>query len=176
MISVLTLFLVSTQLLKKTMVVSQTNPNAPVDPKDQTEIASIFEQVDNAWNTHNMDAFSNLLTNDCQWVNVVGMWWNGKDAVKRAHVAFHKIMFHDVSLHTQQLSLRQIAPGVIGAIAVTHMGAYKTPDGSVIPEGDYRMSATLVARREGWRIDGAQVTPINPIAAKFDPGAPPKTH
>ncbi len=172
MLALLATPIVSNGTYQQTMKVTLSNPESSSLKADEAGVVETIKAVDHAWNTHNMDAFAELLTEDCQWVNVVGMWWNGKDSIKRAHQAFHSTFFKNVSLRTDEARLREIAPHVVAAILDTHLGAYTTPSGHQTPEGEYRM--TMILKEEGgrWLIVSAQNTPIDAIAARFDPGAP----
>jgi uncharacterized protein (TIGR02246 family) len=147
-------------------------PHSEITQSDESGVRLVLEGIDHAWNTHDMEAFAHLLADDCQWVNVVGMWWNGKESVKRAHIAFHHTMFKNVELRTEEASLRKIAPHVIVAIVRTHLGAYTTPSGHKVPETLNRMTMVLVEQSGKWVVTSAQNTPIDPIAAQFDPGSP----
>ena len=51
-----------------------------------------------AWNAHDMTALAALLTPDADWVNVVGMYWMGRDQIMFAQQAFHGGIFR----HNQQ--------------------------------------------------------------------------
>ena len=43
-----------------------------------------------AWNAHDMTAMAALFTPDAEWVNVVGMYWKGRDQIMFAQRAFHE--------------------------------------------------------------------------------------
>lgn len=147
---------------------------APAESKFSAELESAVLRpiigLETAWNTHDMDAYAEVLTEDCQWVNVVGMFWNGKPSVKKAHAAFHHSIFKDVSYHNDSATLRRIAPTIVIAIVQTRMGAYTTPDGHKVPEGTSRLTMLLREEKGKWLVCSAQNTTVDPIAAQFDPG------
>jgi len=129
----------------------------------------VIQGLETTWNTHDMVTYADLIADECQWVNVVGMWWQGKDEVVRAHAAFHKSLFKSVNQYNEAASLRQIAPGVVLAVVRVRMESYTTPDGKVIPEGRTRLTYVIVQHGEKWQVASAQNTPIDPVAQQFDP-------
>ena len=87
---------------------------AAVAEKDATEIHAALQGMQDAWNHHDMKAFVSYMTDDVEWVNVVGHWWKGKAQVFKAHDVLHKTMFKERALHdSTDVELRLIAPGVV---------------------------------------------------------------
>ena len=158
------------QKVQTKMKISYAPNQANLSAELQTAICKPIEGIERAWNTHDMDAYASFLTEDCRWVNVVGMFWNGKPSVVKAHAAFHATMFKDVSYVNEEANLSIIAPNVATAIVTIKMGAYKTPDGHAVPPRQTRLTIVVVERAGRWLIASAQNTPIDAEAAKFDPG------
>ncbi|MFZ4507779.1 MAG: SgcJ/EcaC family oxidoreductase [Fimbriimonas sp.] len=152
------------------MKVTYAKSSAPISKQVETAVVHTIAELERSWNIHDMDLYATLLTDDCQWVNVVGMWWNGKPSVVKAHQAFHHSIFKNVEYVTEQASLRPIANSVVGAVLTVKMGAYTTPDGQKIPSGHTHLSLVLVKKGTKWLISSAQNTPVDPVAAQFDPG------
>lgn len=126
--------------------------------------------MEDTWNQHDMKGYADLLTEDCQWVNVVGMFWNGKPAVVKAHTAFHQTIFKNVSYFVEEANLREIAPHTVATVLRLRMQEYTTPDGKKVPEHQTHLSLILVDKQGKWLISFAQNTPIDVNAARFDPG------
>src|SRR5579875_2667647 len=64
-----------------------------VPAKDAAEIRAALDGMQEGWNTHDMRKFVSYMTEDVEWVNIVGMWWRGKAEVYKAHEAFHQTIF-----------------------------------------------------------------------------------
>ena len=47
-----------------------------VPEQDAVEIRAALKGMEEAWNRHDMKAFVSYMTDDVEWVNVVGMWWS----------------------------------------------------------------------------------------------------
>ncbi len=56
------------------------NPYPPLD--HPRRIADIWVQ---AWNRRNADRLAALFEADAEFVNVTGLWWHDREAIRRAH-------------------------------------------------------------------------------------------
>jgi len=140
-----------------------------ISPTDKNAVAKTLDGFAHEWNRHDMDAMAELVTEDCDWVNVVGMHWKGKAAVLKAHKAFHAGMLRDVSLHEIDRQITEIAPGVALALATSRLDDYTTPDGRRIVDPRSRTTWVLVKQEGRWLVRSAHNTTIDPVAAKHDP-------
>jgi len=152
------------------MKVTELPSSLPLSAEAKAGATETILDVERAWNTHDMGLYATFIDENCQWVNVVGMWWNGKEQVVRAHAAFHQSIFKNVSFTGQEASLRSLGPDLVQAVYTMKMGEYSTPDGKKIPSAMNRQ--TLVLKRNGkkWLILSGQNTVIDSIAAQLDPG------
>jgi len=142
---------------------------------DAEAIQGVLDRQIEAWNRHDMDAFVAETTPDIEWVNVVGMHWQGRDAVRKAHIAFHKGMFADSRLLPPEKSdMREIAPGVVAVVTKGKIeGVGLTPAGTPYPSDGSAMTLVLVKTPEGWRIAHVHNTTINAMAVAHDPAKKP---
>src|ERR1700712_1233282 len=60
---------------------------------DAAEVKRPVDQFAETWNRHDMRAFADLFASDAQFVNVVGLWWKGREEIFRAHQFSHSNMF-----------------------------------------------------------------------------------
>jgi uncharacterized protein (TIGR02246 family) len=143
----------------------------PLSSDDAAAIQQVLDRQTAAWNAHDIDAFVAETTPDVDWVNVVGMHWQGREAVRRAHVVFHKGFFaHSRLLPAETQVMRQIAPGVALVVYTGKIeGVGPTPDGAPYPTDGSIMTVVMVKTPEGWRIAHAHNTYINAMAVAHDP-------
>jgi hypothetical protein len=60
--------------------------NAPsISALDQEEIRAMVMRGQETWNRHDMKAWAERLTDEADWINIVGMHWRGKAAVLGNH-------------------------------------------------------------------------------------------
>ena len=142
-----------------------------VPEKDAAEIHAALDGMQAAWNHHDMTAFVSYMTDDVEWVNVVGMWWKGKAQVFKAHDAMHKTFFKDRALHdATDVELRAIAPGVVIVTSTVPADGYTTPSGQVMPPDRNVLTEVFVHRNGRWLLTEGHNTTIDEMAIKHDPG------
>ena len=71
-----------------------------------------------AWNARDPDALAALFDADAEFVNVVGLWWHDREAIRRAHAYGLETLFPDSTLRVTRTKVKPLAPGV----AVVHAG------------------------------------------------------
>ena len=141
---------------------------------DVKSINKTLEEFNTSWNNHNFSDIASYTTEDCDWVNVVGMWWQGRDQVKYAHQTFHNGMFKNTPLTTLKTDIRFITPDVAVVHILNHVGAYYPPDG--IDHGgnkagdDDNISLLVLVKKQGtWLITTAENVPVNAHAVRSNP-------
>lgn len=134
------------------------------------KVARLAEAYAAAWNASDMDAMADLYTDDVHWVNIVGMHWQGKRQVDRAHRVFFDIMFRGVMQSLQEIESIVALPGG-GAVAVLRwsVGTFTTPAGQVVPPSRDRMTLVLVPDGERLLIAHGANIQIDEMAQRSDP-------
>ena len=59
----------------------KSDAQSPILANDAAEIHAALGGIQSAWNHHDMTAFVSYMTDDVEWVNIVGMCWRGKAQV-----------------------------------------------------------------------------------------------
>lgn len=138
--------------------------------KDTQAIQKTAIGLGGAWNANDMDAYASYLTEDCGWVNIVGMHWCGKAAVMKAHTVYLSTMFLGVQQEILESEISEIASDVALVVLTIRMGEFTTPDGRLEKDMQDRMTFVMVKQPdERWLIRAAHNTTIHPLAAKHDP-------
>ncbi|MVM41037.1 SgcJ/EcaC family oxidoreductase [Spirosoma sp. HMF3257] len=137
--------------------------------KDEKAVRAATESLITSWQNHNYNDMATYTTQDVDWVNIVGMWWKGREAVANAHQAFHQSMFKNTSLSTANVTVRFITPNVAIVHHLTNIGAFTTPSGH--QGGNDQNLATLVFVKQAgkWLLTAGQNVPVDTNAAKHDP-------
>ncbi len=129
-----------------------------------TVAAGAVEQVvlgfSEAWNRHDMDAFAELFRENAEFVNVAGMWWKGREQIKRAHVATHASMFRESRLAISGIAIRFIRSDVALARASWRLTGQRGPGGEAMPERTGLLVFVLESAGGEWKIVDAQNTNI----------------
>lgn len=126
-----------------------------------TQVKKVLDSFASAWNVHDMDKFSELFTEDADWVNIRGARWKGVAEIKENHVAIHKRFYSKSRLEFVEVSIRMITPDV----AVIH--AKEIITGSDVPKeagisNESQMSLIVVRRKGKWLIANGQNTNVAP--------------
>ncbi|HEY0702147.1 MAG TPA: SgcJ/EcaC family oxidoreductase [Candidatus Acidoferrales bacterium] len=140
----------------------------PDHAQDEAQIRAVEMRLQDAWNSHDMKAWANQFTEDADFVNVVGWWWQGRAQIESKHAKMHQSMFKDSTLAVGSVTIRFIGPDT----AIVHMlwtleGA-KNFDGGAAGERKGIFTEVLVRQGNDWLISAAQNTDKVP-----EPAAPP---
>ena len=139
-------------------------------PSDATAIRAILDRQIVSWNQHDMKAYVADMTPDAEWINIVGMWWRGRDDVYKAHEKYHETIFKTRSLQPwKQVSLRAITPEVVIATAIGDGEGFTGTDGRIFPPSTSILSYVFVRRNGRWLITEAHNTTVDPHAAPNNP-------
>ena len=71
---------------------SQISTRAATMSIEAEQVRSVVESFADSWNRHDMEALAGLFTQDAQFVNVVGLWWRGRDEIWGAHDFTHRTL------------------------------------------------------------------------------------
>jgi uncharacterized protein (TIGR02246 family) len=142
-----------------------------MDREDLTAKAkAVVEAMIAAWNADDLDTMFSLFTPDAHWVNVVGMHWQGRDAVEHAHRVYFDIMFRGVKQRLVEIESVTPLPGC-GAVVVARLAidAFQQPNGVVKPTSEDRKTLVLVPRDGGLAIIHGANIEIVAEAQQHDP-------
>ena len=140
-------------------------------PEDAAAIQATLDGIQAAWNRHDMTAFVGFMTDDVEWVNIVGMAWRGKAQVFLAHDRMHRTTFKDRQWNNPETTeLREISPGVVIVTQPIPMDGFRMPDGSSVAPSRNMLTLVLVRRDARWLVAEGHNTLIDPQAAAHDPG------
>ena len=129
---------------------------------DEAEIRKVEMSLQDAWNQHDMKAWTSFFTEDADFVNVAGWWWKGRGEIEKKHAAIHAYMFRDSTLTIDEVHTRFLTP----EIAVVHVSwtlvGHKNPDGSVGQPRKGIFTQVLQKGNGKWLIAAAQNTDSRP--------------
>ena len=64
------------------------------------------------WNDGDADGIAALFIEDADFVNVVGLWWRNRRAIRKAHDYGFRRVFQRAKVEITELSLRELTPDV----------------------------------------------------------------
>lgn len=137
----------------------------------ETAIRTLIMEVPQAMNRKDWKAYADLFSDDADWINVVGMFWHGKDNLVRAHAAYGPTVFRNGGFFYSDMVIRRVAPDVAIVVVTEHsMNEGLAPDGvTKLPPGQGRLSFVVVKRKHAWKITLGHNTGVDLEAQKYDP-------
>ncbi len=124
------------------------------------EVTRVVNAFAETWNRHDMNAFADLFAEDAEFVNVVGLWWKGRTAIKSAHEFTHQTMFKDSRLSIREVETRFPVPGFAIARCRWTLEGHVSPVGAALTVRNGVLVNTLQHVGGTWRIIDSQNTDI----------------
>jgi uncharacterized protein (TIGR02246 family) len=97
-------------------------------PKERPE--DLLASFVNAWSQRDADGLAALFTADADFVNVVGLWWRTRRAIRKAHAYGFERIFARSTLTLEQVAVKELGPDVATIHGRWHMEGQVAPDGS----------------------------------------------
>ncbi|AUX23200.1 uncharacterized protein SOCEGT47_037230 [Sorangium cellulosum] len=154
---------------------------APAMPDARAQQAmgeQLVAAFNDTWNRHDMDAFAALHAEDADFVNLFGLWWHGRSAIRESHVSIHKTVFRQSRLSSVRVETRFVTPDVAVVRWAWELTGVVNPEGQPVP--DMQGILVHVARREGDRLrivttQNTQATPdaFRAVRGMDQPASPP---
>jgi uncharacterized protein (TIGR02246 family) len=122
------------------------------------DVIAIVNAFAECWNRHDIAGFSILFAPDAEFVNVVGMWWQGREAIRQAHEFTHKNMFKDSQLTMQKTQVRFPVAEVAIARSSWTLNGHRSPEGGPLPPRNGLLVNVLSRPTGTWSIIDSQNT------------------
>lgn len=117
--------------------------------------ADITTRFQDAWNTHDMEAFGRLFHPDATFVNRFGTYWRGVDQIVAGHAGIHASIYSDSTLAIDTPDVDTISDDA----AILHFWSRLTT-GAAHPAGPHDVDTLILAvvtcRDGAWRIQAAE--------------------
>lgn len=69
-----------------------------------------------AWNARDAEGIARLFEEDADFINVVGLWWDNKEDIRKAHGYGLKVIFNESTLKVERIKVKMLSDD----IAVIH--------------------------------------------------------
>ena len=115
-----------------------------------------------AWNERDADKIASLFDEDADFVNVVGIWWDNREDIRKAHDYGLRVIFKDSDLKVTKTRVRYLSDNVATVHARMRLKG-QTAKGENRPEIRFNIFTFVVHKTEkGWSCAAAQNTDIVP--------------
>lgn len=124
------------------------------------EIPAVFAE---AWNERDPDRIAALFAADAEFVNVVGLWWHDREAIRRAHAYGLERIFNRSSLRVGTVRVRLVSDDVAVVHARMHLHGQTPVDGVAAPAPRTNIFSFVAQRTAGgWLCVSAHNTDVVP--------------
>ncbi len=125
-----------------------------------TEPLDVLTQWDQAWAARDADALAALFVADPGFVNVVGLWWHDREAIKQAHAYGFDVIFGDSEFEFVSHKVRNLGSGAAVVHGKWKLTGQHTPTGQDTGERFGIFIFVLERRQNQWFVVAAQNTDI----------------
>lgn len=143
-----------------TVLIAAASGVARANGNEEQAVRSVVERFADAWNRHDMGAFSQLFGEDADFVNVIGTRWIGRPAIREAHAATHATIFKESRLTIEQTDVRFLDPDVAVARSRWTLTGHTASDGQPGALRTGFLTNVLVQRDGRWEIAVSRNTDI----------------
>jgi uncharacterized protein (TIGR02246 family) len=127
-------------------------------------VDTVVSTVVEAWNRHDMGAYSAQFTDDADFVNVVGMHFRGRRQIEAVHIDLHRTIFRNSILRAVSTTVRFVNDQIaLAHVAWEMTGAEGLPGWNMPELRKGMMSLVLVQSGGRWLITAAQNTDAVPL-------------
>jgi uncharacterized protein (TIGR02246 family) len=141
---------------------------------DKTAVNQVATSFYNSWNNHDFKDMSSYTTEDVEFINPVGVWWNGRGDAQKSLQHLHDTMLKNTPLTALSTTTHFITPSVAVVTIIAKVGTFYPPDGvdnGHNKSGDNRGVETMVIVKQNgkWLLALSQSTDINEDVVRMDP-------
>lgn len=117
-----------------------------------------------AWNLRDPDGIAALFDEDADFVNVVGIWWENREDIRKAHDYGLKIIFNESNLKVTKAKVRQLSDDAAVVHARMRLKGQSKRKQADKPEMRFNIFTFVVRKKEdgSWICVAAQNTDIVP--------------
>ncbi len=133
-------------------------------PQSPEEIPTYFAS---AWNARDAKALAFLFAEDADFVNVVGLWWNNRKDIERAHAYGLSRIFSESTLTAGRIKIRQVGDKAAIVHARWRLTGQTDNTGKQLDERRTVMLFVAHSTADGWQVLAAQNTDIVPGKETF---------
>ena len=158
-------FIILLSVLLGICSVGMSQKNTKSEKAIETQIDSFIA----SWNKHDFSDMKNYIAEDCDFVNIKGMHWKGRENIQFAHQAYHNQFFKNTPIEKRSVTIRFLKPDVVVAHLLWHIGAFTSPSGSKQGDNDDLATIVFVKTIGKWLITAMENVEVNAQAQSSNP-------
>jgi uncharacterized protein (TIGR02246 family) len=76
------------------------------------DVSGLVDEIEAAWNDHDMSRFAACFAADADFVNVAGAWWRGREEIEERHAASHADRFKNSTMRLELAAFKEVGPEI----------------------------------------------------------------
>ena len=117
-----------------------------------------------AWNRRDPDRIAALFEPDAEFVNVTGLWWHDREAIRKAHAYGLTRIFEQSHLELVRVKVKRLTDDIAVVHARMRLSGQTPVAGIAAPQPRQNVFSFVVRRGpEGWRCASAHNTDVVPF-------------
>lgn len=147
-------------------------------PDDDREIRNIIARWEAAWNASDSLAFANLMSEDADFISVLGDRYHGREIVERGHRHIFDTIYKDSRVSYTIEEMRKLRPDVVLVFLHQRMISRLAPEvvastarqrkmSDEMHESQMRATVTLAKDQGQWHIVAVHNTSVPKITTAF---------
>jgi uncharacterized protein (TIGR02246 family) len=128
-------------------------------------VKAVVSSLAESWNRHDMASFAAAFSENADFVNVIGMHWQGRQEIEAKHAVTHRTIFRNSTLQIVEQSVCLLSPDIALAHVRTQVkGAESFREGNIPETRSAILTCVLIRGADRWFIRAAHNTEIVPVA------------
>ena len=115
-----------------------------------------------SWNTRDAAGLAGLFAEDADFVNVVGLWWNNRADIQRAHAYGLSTFFKNSTLSIRKVRVRKVGSRTAIVHARWRLSGQLDKQGGVLDDRQTIMIFVAEKRDDRWVVLAAHNTDVVP--------------
>lgn len=112
------------------------------------------------WNASDADALAALFAEDAEFVNVVGLWWHNREAIRQSHAFGFEKIFAGSTMRFNKPRIRMLSADAAVVHARWHVVGQRTPEGGLAGPREGIFVFVLNRVDGAWTVVTAQNTDV----------------
>ena len=125
---------------------------------DKAAIKAIMSALVDAWNVHDAKTYAALFTEESDFVNVMGLWMQGRSEIERGHAQVFATFLSESHLTIQDIQSKFLKPDVAILHCTWEIEGQKSPDGNHSLQSTGVWTAITIRQGNTWKIAALQNT------------------
>ena len=144
---------------------------AQSEASDEKAINAQINAFINSWNKHDFTDIQKYTTEDIEFINPLGVQWNGRKQVQYALQSFHENIFKNTDMKKVSSDVRFLTNDIAIAHVTDHIGTFMLQDNKPGGNNDNISTYVFIKQNGIWLMTSGHVTQVDASLAQQNPSS-----